>query len=574
MGKWTDRKIERALADPDIVGVDNSSNTIFGDSAGTLTGKGKNQTVIGGDLTTSSYPPLVFTNILYGDAFEIDGQGKGGNDVIVGGDVAFYGSHALANVLFGDADWIHETASGGDDVIFGGDGERSNNLIYGDARLLDGKGGDDLIYAGTMSGPVGNWLTVYGDAETVNGVSGDDTILNRAPSVPPYVNVAIYGDGLTVNGLAGDDVIDLGFMSTTSQILLIGDAETLMSNGGDDVITGARFLSSFAQSTETIYGDAINFHGTRGGNDLIDGGDAAALDPFSGNKNWTVFGDASELGAGQAGGDDHIVMPRTSHGDGQAHFMIYADARILKGDARGGNDVVSDGEGSFHLGFTGTIYGDAEEMFDQSTGGDDVLTGHGGQGNRALFQNFIHGDAHVMHEGTRGGDDIVTGATIIQAGTLQANMLYGDAQFMYGAQGGDDIINAGQLAPNYFSVPPTYRGALFGDGELLHNSVGGNDRLVGQENWGDDLWGDGALSGSSIGGADRFVFNGDFGDDVIHDFRPGEGDRLEFAMSGVTSLADLGVSTSGGDTIITVFANTLTIKGYVGPIEDSFLIFA
>jgi hypothetical protein len=54
-----------------------------------------------------------------------------------------------------------------------------------------------------------------------------------------------------------------------------------------------------------------------------------------------------------------------------------------------------------------TRFGDALEMHDRARGGDDQLSG--GEGS---FLNFLYGDARVMDGSSRGGDDTLTGSGI------------------------------------------------------------------------------------------------------------------------------------------------------------------
>ena len=76
----------------------------------------------------------------------------------------------------------------------------------------------------------------------------------------------------------------------------------------------------------------------------------------------------------------------------------------------------------------------------------------------------------------------------------------------------------------------------------------GNDMLTGGE--GNDI-----LTGGS--GADVFVFGTDDGNDTITDFNPQE-DQLYFSGA---EPGDLGVTTEGGNTIITFGDTTITLEG-------------
>src|SRR5260370_32040092 len=72
-------------------------------------------------------------NGLFGDASTMDGDSRGGNDTLTGGD------HSI-NLLYGDAHDMHDNARGGDDTLIGvalGTNTVSDTL-YGDAFDVHG----------------------------------------------------------------------------------------------------------------------------------------------------------------------------------------------------------------------------------------------------------------------------------------------------------------------------------------------------------------------------------------------------------------------------------------------------
>ena len=100
---------------------------------GTLSGKdhGTND-----DLTGTGGP-------LYGDAFTMIDEARGGNDVLTGGV-------GLINGLIGDAQDMFDHTRGGNDVLIGGAGSTTDNTMLGDAANMSGhaRGGNDLIIGG------------------------------------------------------------------------------------------------------------------------------------------------------------------------------------------------------------------------------------------------------------------------------------------------------------------------------------------------------------------------------------------------------------------------------------------
>lgn len=110
-------------------------------------------------------------------------------------------------------------------------------------------------------------------------------------------------------------------------------------------------------------------------------------------------------------------------------------------------------------------------------------------------------------------------------------------------------------------------------GTLIEDAVGGayDDRIAGNDaaNMLDGGGGNDWLTGR--GGADTFAFGGNWGDDTITDFVRGE-DLLDFSSAGL-SFADLDITSSGGDTVISCAASSITLLG-VAAIDDGDLLVA
>ena len=82
--------------------INGTLGALFGDTSGTLSNTGGQQTIngLGGDDT------------LYGDALNMQKHAHGGNDILTGGD----GN----DTLYGDAYEMHQNSVGGNDTLNGG----------------------------------------------------------------------------------------------------------------------------------------------------------------------------------------------------------------------------------------------------------------------------------------------------------------------------------------------------------------------------------------------------------------------------------------------------------------------
>jgi Ca2+-binding RTX toxin-like protein len=166
----------------------------------------------GGTLPPATDP----TGWLFGDALEMTGSARGGNDVFIvedgagarlracgdafmmgghsrGGNDVFIGRDGGPNVLCGDTCEMSDYARGGNDTLIGGDGV--NNSLIGDCRILNDhtRGGNDVLIAG--NGPGTN--TMYGDASVEMrdcAVGGNDTLISGTAVDN------MWGDGAAVIG--------------------------------------------------------------------------------------------------------------------------------------------------------------------------------------------------------------------------------------------------------------------------------------------------------------------------------------------------------------------------------------
>ena len=198
------------FGDDTIIGDDFRIDVIYGDTSGDITeGRGGNDQIFGrgGSFGRGQ------GDSLYGDAENLRGTARGGDDLIDGG--------TAGDLLHGDAaSQISDNASGGNDSLFGGpgddtargdalrlsgnawggndllDGGEGNDILYGDATFLaDGsRGGDDRLDGGAGDD------TLWGDAQflTENATGGRDT----------FVFTGAFGDDRALDFRRGEDRIE------------------------------------------------------------------------------------------------------------------------------------------------------------------------------------------------------------------------------------------------------------------------------------------------------------------------------------------------------------------------------
>lgn len=197
--------------------------------------------------------------------------------------------------IFGDVmQSLDDNARGGDDILIGlNDGFL--NIIWGDARLMNGNsvGGNDLIRGGS-----GCWENkIYGDAENMNEFARGGHDLIKAGDGTNFHT--IYGDAATMsdNTRGGNDLILGG--ADTNYTSLYGDASILSGNarGGNDIIFAGSTTTTFGSSV--IYGDAGELRdNARGGSDVL----------HSGTDDDIMWGDGRIVGEGAVGGCDTFVF--------------------------------------------------------------------------------------------------------------------------------------------------------------------------------------------------------------------------------------------------------------------------
>lgn len=344
-------------------------------------GRGGNDVIFGSDRSGDLWDPLYF-----GDAWELSGTGRGGDDRMLGGDAG--------ESLLGDGETMSGRAQGGADLLRGGAGL---DILIGDGEGMIGqsRGGADLLFGGA------DFDQLYGDGSIM---------LDRARGG----HDVLYGEG--------------------DRDYLFGDASTLSgsSRGGDDSLFGGR-------GDDLVVGDGILDEQAVGGNDKLRGGlgndeihgDGDSFGPFDGpvaSPELAVRGGDDHLW-GDAGddallGDAGIARRRAVCGDdslngGSGDDQLWGDVGNVQAAIVRGNDRFVFTRGSDH----DTI----NDFDDRAHGAQDVidLARYQGIDGFADLRGFIRqeADGAVIDlgaaAGTGAGNDVVT-LSGIRAGQLGA----------------------------------------------------------------------------------------------------------------------------------------------------------
>ena len=299
------------------------TENVYGDTAGTLLGSGRNQRFI--------YESAGITG--HGDASDLARTAIGGRDVF---NVTGSGS------VTGDGLNLLDSARGGNDTIrvegtFG---------AIGDAAFMSGRtlGGNDTITAiGTV--------TVRGDsAQTMSDrARGGNDVL----TVTGVGNTEVSGDARTLRDDArgGNDRIAVsGEVS-----ILAGDAHFLFDDsvGGNDRITvgGKTGLPAVGDAlTLVFFSSGYDPSGTaRGGHDVM-----VSTDPLGS----TMSGDARVIAGAGRGGNDTLL-------GGDGGDTLRGDAEQMLDTSIAGNDVLAGGRGN------DLLWGDADEFLGTGSRGAD-----------------------------------------------------------------------------------------------------------------------------------------------------------------------------------------------------------
>jgi Ca2+-binding RTX toxin-like protein len=423
----------------------------------------------------------------------------GGNGTDVIDHRAFDGDYTF-NMSTGLTNYVGELYLGYE-IVYMGDG---NDQVTGTGR-------DDVIYGGLGNDTLAGGLSAAGDQ--VYGGDGSDRIIARLGTSTLDGGAGI--DTLDATNLSGGVVLDMGTGVTNTAGQSFTGFEAAYMGAGNDAITGSG-------TSDTIYGGL--------GNDTIYGGGGKdALYGDGGNDFFQyVFGQGYDDIYG-GGGADKVVLD-----------AFFGDTHTI--DLGAGTWVV---DGSLSYAFVSIEQVTTADGADSVTGSgaNNIITLGAGNdtANGLAGDDVIHGDAGNDNLQGGIGNDKLRGGT--ENDTLTGNA--GD-DTLTGDDGNDSLIGADG---NDSLAGSTGDDFLFGGtGNDTLNGGTGNDIMDGGD------------------GDDTFIVAGAFGIDRINHFTiAGSTEVINLSgVAAITSFADLvanHLSMVGGNAVITVGVNTLTLGG-------------
>jgi Ca2+-binding RTX toxin-like protein len=553
-------------------------------------GLGGNDTITGNGYTRISY-----LNALAGVTVTMTSAGAGTAHGIDPGDIAdvgtdtFTGVNAVrgsefADVIDGSANPAGTAMSfegrGGNDVLVGGASNDSLDGGAGNDRLVGGAGGD------VLSGGDGNDIASYenatsgvsidltADASTWTGDAQGDTLTSIEAFALTNFNDVFRGDD-TANSVTSGTGDDQLYGRGGNDTLAAGDSNDVLDGGaGADVLNGGAGTdtASYADATTGVsidltkasstwtgdaYSDTLisieafvltNFNDVFRGDDMANSVTSGAGDDqlFGGSGNDTLAaGDANDLLDGGAGADvlnGGAGTDTASYADAASGVSIdlTANASTWTGEAHG--DTFTSIEAFALTNFADVFRGDDTANSVTSGAGDDQLFGRGGNDMLAA------GDGNDLLDGGVGADVVNGGAGTDTASYADATSgvsidLTADASTWTGDAHGDTFTSIEDFALTNFAdvfrgddaVNSVTSGA--GDDQLFGR--GGNDTLSGGD--GNDVLSGGLGADTLTGGqgADIFQYtaveessgalvNGVLQIDNITDFTPGE-DKIDLS---------------------------------------------
>ncbi len=500
-----------------------------------------------------------------GTTENLDVNGQGGNDVIVG-------SAGLNGLISLDLD-----GGEGNDLLIGGDGVDVLRGGAGNDVLIGGKGNDIVL------GEAGSDLMIWnnGDgSDLMEGGAGTDTVqVNGANgagddfSIDPNGNrvrfqrnnLSLFAldigttENLDVNGQGGNDVIagSVGLNGLISLDLDGGEGNDLLIGGdGVDVLRGG------AGNDVLIGGKGNDIVLGQDGNDLMIWNNGDGSDFLEGGEGL----DTVQVNGANGAGDDFSIDPNGNRVRFQRNNLGLFTLDIgttenLDVNGQGGNDVIA---GSVGLNGLISLDLDGGEGNDLLIGGDGVDVLRGGAGNDVLIGGK--------------GNDIVLG----QDGNDLMIWNNGDgSDFLEGGEGNDTVqVNGADGAGDDFSIDPNGNRVRFqrnnlglfaldigttenldvngqGGNDVIAGSVGlnglisldldggeGNDLLIGGD--GVDVLRGGAGNDVLIGGKGNDIVLGEAGNDLMI-WNNGDGSDLMEGGAGNDTVQVNGANGAGDD---------------------------
>jgi len=535
-------------------------------------------------------------NAVLGDADSETLSGLGGDDVI-------FGAAGADSLNGGD----------GDDYLNGGIGE--DNLHGGaDADTLNGGADNDNLYGDALDTFIGGdgydtiWMT---DVDTAGiavnlGTAGIERIYatNRADNLDgsgTTVGIVLYGfaGADTLIGGSGSDYIYAGYEAVQTGLVRGGAGYDYLVHDSSSLYTGTLTLNMATLQVEGVFGSAraevINAAGLSTFATIYTGGGADTVTGSANND--TIFMDNAAASVNAGAGFDYVVY-NLFDGSGANFNLAAMSAEGAVG--REGNDVLDAsgvttsfvtlygyGGADTLRGGTGNdyIYMDAADLAGgavQAGAGYDYLINQGGTAlSITLVNHGAEGFFGSSAAETISAAGLATFATIFSGGG--ADTITGSAQ-------GDSIyitnavasVNAGAgydylvyelfdgSGANFNLTAMNAEGAIGRDGNDVFNAsgnttfatlygYGGNDTMIGGS--GNDAFYGGAGNDTMTGNAgnDSYVLETGWGSDTITDFTVGA-DRILFRAAGLTSFAQLAVTQSGADTLVSFSGQSVRLS--------------
>ena len=438
-------------------------------------------------------------------------------------------------------------------------GDGTSNTIFitegvaGGARGLDG---DDVIYGGgsfdNMGGGLGNDQFVVRNRDTTlieNAGEGEDTAYVTVDQFTLGANIEIVRMSGTAQRLNG---------SATGEQLVASSsiASTIFGNGGDDTL----WSTGLADTLDGGDGDDI-IRG-QGGADIMYGG--------LGNDQFVVFDSGAQIIEYSNGGYDTVYVASSSFMLGtniEVARLSAAGAVALFGSASSEALVANPGEASVLEGNGGddTLYGSAFADTLRGGAGDDITRGQGGN--------------DVMAGGA-GNDQFVvftSNSTVVENANEGYDILYfaGSGNFTW-VDELEEVRLVDQGAGLVYGGAAAVNKLLVGNNAGLASSIfGGNGSDIIYGTAAADTLAGGAGNDTiySQGGADRIyteVLN--WGFDLVGGFSTAAGAKLQFAAaSGVTSFAQLGINSAGGNTQVSFGSSAILLFGVASLTANDFI---
>jgi Ca2+-binding RTX toxin-like protein len=446
----------------------------------------------------------------------------------------------LANIIIGSIGDDTLDGAAGVDALFGGGGDdtyivdSSDDLVIEDAdagpdivlslanAYALGANVENLTFIGTggftgTGNDLANVITGGAGSDTLDGLAGADTLIGGA------------GDDIYIVADAGDQVVE-GAGAGTDTVRTLLNAYTLGANVENLIFIGTGNFTGTGNALE---------------NAITGGSGADTLNGGAGND--TLTGGAGSDNVNGGIGDDVIVA---TVGDGNDTYSGGTGIDTYDLSATTAGAFISATQASSSQIGLDTLAG--IESFIGSQAGDTILLGTG--------NNFLDGQGgNDTIMGGAGNDTILGGAGI--------DTLFGDA--------GNDTIDGGADNDTIFGADGSDT-ILGGDGADFIDAGIGLDSIVGgagndqiSAGAGADIIEGGAGNDTMDGGLgnDIFVFASGFGNDTISGFdaNPGGGqDLLDLSELGInteTFAESVVIATLGGNTTITIGADTITLFG-------------